>query len=321
MRKFIVLAVICLMAISAAFFSACNNNKKEPQANTGEDSMKLVVARGEYLANHVAACIDCHSKRDLTKFSAPVIEGTEGGGGFAFIDKYGVPGLIYGRNITPDPGTGIGNWSDDDILKAMTQGISKTGDTLFPLMPYANYNRMAKEDLLSIIAYIRTLKPIKNKIEPRKLMVPIAAVYPGKYLQPSVDGNQRPAETDKVKYGEYIITFADCGNCHTPLSPQGPDMSRMYAGGHVFDLETNKVVSANITPDSATGIGTWTEERFLAKFIQYRDKASWDHAGGNQNSIMPVSMIAGMKDDDLKAIYAYLRTVRPVSNMVEKFPK
>jgi Cytochrome c len=321
MRKLIVMAVICLTAITAGWFSSCKGKKSEATTSNTEDSVKKVVARGEYLANHVAGCMDCHSKRDLTKFSGPVIEGTEGGGGFAFTEKFGLPGLIYGRNITPDPETGIGNWSDEDILKAMTLGISKNGDTLFPLMPYSSYNRMGKADLLSIIAYLRTLKPIVNKVLPRQLMVPIAAVYPGKFLQPSVDGNPIPAETDKVKYGEYLINFADCGTCHSPLTPHGPDMTRRYAGGYIFDLGTNKVVSANITPDSATGIGSWTEERFLTKFTQYRDKASYDHAGGNQNTIMPLSILAGMKDDDLKAIYAYLRTLKPITNMVEKFPK
>ncbi|MEI9911342.1 MAG: hypothetical protein WDO71_17770 [Bacteroidota bacterium] len=90
-----------------------------------------------------------------------------------------IPGTMYGPNITPDPETGIGTWTDDEILRSITQGINKNGDTLFPLMPYANFNRMAKEDLLSIIAYLRTLKPIKNKVPERQLMIPISMAYPG----------------------------------------------------------------------------------------------------------------------------------------------
>ena len=181
---------------------------------------------------------------------------------------------------------------------------------------------MAKEDLMSIIAYIKTLKPIKNKVPARQLMAPIAMAYPGKFLQPSVDGNIRPPESDKVKYGEYLITMADCGTCHSPLTPQGPDMSRMYAGGYRFDLGATGIVnSANITPDSATGIGAWTEERFLNKFTPYREEKNYNYDPGKQNTIMPLSILAGMKDEDLKAIYAYLRTVKPISNKVEKFPK
>lgn len=322
MRKIIALAAISVVIIAAANISSCKSKKLEPQANNKEDSLKKVIERGDYLANHVAGCMDCHSKRDFSKFSGPVVPGSEGGGGLVFDEKWGLPGVLYSKNITPDAETGIGTWTDDDILRAMTQGISKNGDTLFPIMQYANFNRMAKDDLLSIIAYIRTLKPIKNKVPARQLMIPIAMVYPGKFLQPSVDGNVRPPESDQVKYGEYLITFIDCGTCHSPLTPQGPDMSRMYAGGYTFDLgATGKVTSANITPDSATGIGAWTEERFMNKFTLYREEKNYNYDPGKQNTIMPLSEMAGMKDEDLKAIYAYLRTVKPISNKVEKYPK
>lgn len=324
MRKFIALLAIISIAIASIYFTACNNNKTgEPQAGNKEDSLKAVLERGEYLVHHVAGCLDCHSNRDFLKYSGPIVPGTEGGGGFGFDDKIApglIPGIVYAKNITPDPETGIGSWTDEEILRAMTQGISKKGDTLFPLMPYLNYNRMAKEDLLSIIAYIKTLKPIKNKVPDRHLMVPISMIYPATMLQPSVDNNVRPAETDTVKYGEYLATFADCATCHTPFTPQGPDMSKMFGGGLTFNLPKNKVTSANITPDS-TGIGAWTEQMFMNKFIAYRDPKSYDYDPGSQNTIMPLSILAHMKDNDLKAIFAYLRTVRPVQNKVEKFPK
>ena len=320
MRKLITLAVICSVIIMAGYFSACNN-KSGTKATGSNDSLKKVLERGEYLTNNVAGCIDCHSKRDFEKYSGPVIPGTQGGGGIVFGQRFGVPGILFGKNITPDNETGIGTWTDDEILRAMTQGLNKNGDTLFPLMPYPSYNRMAKEDLLSIIAYIRTLKPIKNKIPARQLMMPIAAAYPGPALQASVDANVRPPESDKVKYGEYLTTMADCGTCHSPLTAQGPDMTRRYAGGYPFDAGTYKVVSANITPDTATGIGRWDEAQFLNKFVPYREEKNYNFKPGKDNTIMPLSVYAGMKDDDLKAIYAYLRTVKPISNKVEKYPK
>lgn len=322
MRKLIVLSTILFALTTIIYLTACNNNSSpEPETNSQDDSLKKVIARGEYLANNVTGCMDCHSKRDFSKYSGPIVPGSEGGGGLVFDQKFGLPGVLYGKNITPDNETGIGAWTDAEIIRALTQGISKNGDTLFPLMPYPHFNRMAKDDMMSIIAYLRTLKPIKNQVPARNLMVPIAAVYPGKFLQPSIDGNTRPAETDVVKYGEYLATMGDCGTCHSPLTPQGPDMSRMYAGGYTFDLGSNKVASANITPDSATGIGNWTEERFLNKFTTYRDEKEINRDPGNQNTIMPLSLQAHMTDSDLKAIYAYLRTVRPISNQVEKFPK
>ncbi|HEV7781054.1 MAG TPA: c-type cytochrome [Chitinophagaceae bacterium] len=321
MRKIIALTAICSIVVLTTYLTACKDKKSETPASGNSDSVKKALERGEYLANHVAGCVDCHSKRDFSKFAGPPIPGTEGGGGFLFDEKLGLPGKIYGRNITPDNETGIGTWTDDDIVKAMTQGISKNGDTLFALMPYPNYNHMAKEDLMSIIAYIRTLKPIRNKVPARQLMMPIAMAYPGPALQASIDGNMRPPEDDKVKYGGYLVNMGDCGTCHSPLTPQGPDMTRMFAGGYVFDGGIFKVASANITSDSATGIGAWSEAQFLNKFTQYREEKSYSFNPGKDNTVMPLTLQAHMKDDDLKAIYAYLRTVKPISNKVEKYPQ
>jgi len=323
MRKLFVFAAICIAVIGAAYFSACNNNKTEPTATSNEDSVKKVLERGEYLVTKVAACLDCHSKRDYSKFAGPVVPGTEGMGGEVFDHALldAIPGTLYAKNITPDPETGIGTWTDDELLRAITQGINKKGDTLFPLMPYANFNHMAKSDLLSIIAYVRTLKPIKNKIPERQLMIPISMAYPAPALQPSVDANVAPPESDKVKYGEYLTNFADCGTCHTPFVKGQPDFGHAFAGGNTFTLTGFKVNTANITPDSATGIGAWNEERFLNKFIVCREERGYNYDAGKQNTIMPVTVYAGMKDDDLKAIYAYLRSIKPVSNKVEKYPK
>ncbi len=321
MRKFLVLAAVLLCSTAAVYITSCSSQDSKTTADDAQsDSLNKVLARGEYLFNHAAGCLDCHSKRDFSKYSGPVVPGTEGGGGDVFDQKYGLPGVFYGRNITPDSLTGVGNWTDDELLRALTQGISKNGDTLFPLMPFANYNRMAKDDLMSIIAYMRTLKPINNAVPARQVMIPMAAFYPAAILQPGIDGNVRPPETDLVSYGEYVIHIADCATCHTPVTAQGFDRSRAYAGGYTFDLGTHKVVSANITPDSLTGIGTWTEEMFLQKFIRYRDPAAYNVDSAAHNTIMPLSVMAGMTDHDLRAIYAYLRTLKPIVNKVEKFP-
>lgn len=322
-KYFAVLATF--VAISAfSYLSSCNDNKTDsPAGQNNEDSIKKVIERGDYLANHVAACIHCHSKRDFNKFSGPVIPGTEGGGGQVFSNEIldAIPGVFYGKNITPDNETGIGTWTDDEILRAITHGISKKGDTLFALMPYVNFNRMAKDDLMAIIAYLRTLKPVKNKIPERKMMIPIAMAYPAQALQPTLDNNVRPAVSDIVKYGEYMATVADCATCHTPFVKGQLDFSRMYGGGNTFHIGKTTVNAANISSDTATGLGSWTEERFLNKFIPYREEKGYNYDPGNQNTVMPLVDYAGMTDADLKAIYAYLHTAKPVKNTVEKYPK
>jgi mono/diheme cytochrome c family protein len=322
MKKFMAILVVFLFIATAAYITSCKGKDKEVKASGSADSMQKVLDRGKYLAENVAGCFDCHSKRDFTKYSGPPTPGTELGGGMLFDQHFGIPGMIYSRNITPDNETGIGTWTDDEIIRAMTQGINKNGDTLFPLMPYVNFNHMAKSDLLSIIAFLRTVKPIKNKVPARQLPFPISMAYPGpKALQASVDMNVLPPESDKVAYGAYLVNLADCGTCHSPLTKDGPDRTREYAGGYMFELPTNKVQSANITSDSATGIGTWTEERFLNKFTPYREEKNYNYDPGHENTIMPLSLLAGMTDSDLKAVYAYIRTIKPISNKVEKFPK
>ena len=117
------------------------------------------IARGEYLANHVAVCIDCHSSRDWTRFSGPPTEGTLGKGGDLFDQKFGFPGSYYAKNITP---AGIGRYTDGDLFRVITTGVNKEGEAMFPVMPFHYYGQMDEEDINSIIAYVRTLKPIQN---------------------------------------------------------------------------------------------------------------------------------------------------------------
>lgn len=304
-----------------SFFISCNNNESGNKTDTAiEDSAKLMIRRGEYLAHHVTLCMDCHSQRDFNQFSGPPVAGTEGMGGEMFDMKNDIPGTVYIRNITSDTVNGIGNWTDEEIARAITKGISRNGDTLFPLMPYPHYNTMSKDDIYSIIAYIRTLKPNSNKVPERKLFIPISMAYPP-LRSNSLDNNVKPVVSDMVKYGEYVTNSAACMDCHTSMDKGQFVMQKYMAGGRKFDMGTFVVTTPNITPDSATGIGKWTEEMFLEKFKLYRDPASYKSNPGKNNSLMPWSMYANMDDFDIKAIYRYLRTIPPVNNVIVKYPQ
>ena len=319
-RNYFSLAV-CLVFVLLSFFISCNNNESGSPANAGnEDSLKKIVERGKYLAHYVSMCIDCHSERDFNKLAGPVKEGTEGMGGEVFDEKLDVPGKVYARNITPDTVNGIGKWTDDEIARAITKGINKNGDTLFPVMPYPHYNGMSKEDVYSIITYIRTLKPNGNKVPDRKLMIPASMAYPPLQSAP-LESNMKPDVLDMVKYGGYMLNSAACMDCHTPMEKGQFVMSKFMAGGRTFDMGIFKVTSGNITPDSVTGIGKWTEAMFLDKFKNYRDEAAYSTNPGKNNSIMPWTLYANMDDFDIKAIYRYLRTLPAVNNLVEKYPK
>jgi Cytochrome c len=323
-NHFGLLAGLFLIVISFLFFISCNNTEEKSSSTTttsgNEDSMKKMVDRGRYLANNVSLCMDCHSHRDFSQFSGPMKEGTEGMGGDVFNEKLGVPGVVYAKNITPDTANGIGSWTDEEVARAITRGIRKNGDTLFPMMPFPHYNGLSRDDLYSIIAYIRTLKPSSNKVPDRKLMIPVSMTYPP-LRSASPEANVKPDVSDMVKYGEYMTNAAACMDCHTPMERGQFVMSKYMAGGRFLDVEIFKVNSSNITPDSATGIGKWSEEMFLEKFRLYRDKAAYSANPGKNNSIMPWAMYAQMEDFDLKAIYRYLRTLPPVNNSVEKWPK
>ena len=312
--------LLIIITVSTSFVS-CNNNESNNTANNivKEDTVLKMVERGKDLANIVSSCMDCHSQRDFNKYSGPVIEGTEGMGGFAFTQKLGVPGVVYARNITPDTVNGIGKWTDDEIARAITRGISRNGDTLFPLMPYPHFNQMDREDVYSIIAYLRTLKPNSNKVPARKLLIPISAAYPP-LKSASLSQNVKPDVMDMVKYGAYMVNIAACMDCHTPLNKVEPDMKKYLAGGRKFDMGSFVVTSANITPDSLTGIGAWTEDMFLEKFKLYKDPSTYSSNPGKLNTVMPKAKFANMDEFDIKAIYRYLRTIPAIKNHVDKYP-
>lgn len=125
--------------------------------------------------------------------------------------------------------------------------------------------------------------------------------------------------------GAYLVYAADCSGCHTKfdMNKLDFDMNSYLAGGNRGSDSAHgfKVNTANLTPDTSTGIGGWTEEVFLNKFKNYRDEKNYSYSPGKYNSFMPWTILANAKDEDLKAIYAYLRTINPVTNKVEKWPK
>lgn len=324
MKNTAVFFITGILILSICIFISCSGNETQKIAKTttvdSTDSLNKKIEHGKYLAHTVSSCLDCHSQRDPAQFSMPVVEGTEGIGGFAFDQKFSVPGVVYARNITPDTTYGIGKWTDEEIERAITKGISRNGDTLFPLMPYAHFNQMSKEDISSIIAFLRTLKPSANKVPERKLMIPISVAYPP-LKNPSIEKNVKPNISDIVSYGGYMVNSAVCMDCHTPMEKGQFVMSKLFAGGYLFDMGIFKVNSANITPDSTTGIGKWTEQMFVEKFKNYKDPSTYRFNPGKNNSIMPWAVYANLDEFDLKAMYRFLRTLPPTNNMVVKYPQ
>ncbi len=316
-HSLIVISIIGFSALSCGKKAAEQKQNEEEKEKEVADSVNHQIERGKYLTNHVAACFYCHSQRNYNLFSGPVVTGTEGMGGQKFDRGFrNVPGIVYSRNITP---AGIGKWTNEEVIRAITRGISQNGDTLYPLMPYLHFSKITKDDILSIVALLRTLAPIQNEVPKRQLQIKIRQAAPSLPAN-TLDQNSKPVFADRVKYGEYLVNIAHCMDCHTPMEKNNLIAGKEFSGGLEFKMSGFTVRSANITPDSTTGIGTWTEEVFLSKFTQYRAADSYKFNPGKNNSTMPWTSFGGMDDFDLKAIYAYLRTLKPVKNKVIKNP-
>jgi mono/diheme cytochrome c family protein len=291
---------------------------KVPPAPTVKfDASPAHLERGKYLTEHVVGCVACHTQRDWTKFAGPIKPELTGSGNALF--DLGPAGKVYSKNITP---AGIGAWTDGELLRAVTQGVSKDGTPLFPVMPYPHFGRMSEDDVHAVLAYIRSLKAIESPAPPaRQLSFPLNFIV-RTIPAPNTYGT-RPSPEDKIAYGKYMTDAALCSECHTPIDDRGQPLPGMEFAGGMEIMETGyRVRSANITPDANTGIGAWTEKQFIDKFKGFEKPTNVTLAEHEraQNTPMPITMYAGMTTEDLSAIYAYLRTLKPVTNRVDKFP-
>src|ERR1700726_1282542 len=262
------------------------------------------LKRGAYLAEHVAGCTVCHTPQEEGPNGPEVVPSKKGSG--QIFPVAGLPGTLVAPNITPDPETGIGNFTDDQLARAIREGISHDGQTLFPMMPYAHYRRMSDEDLASVIVYIRALPPLRNPLPRTDIHFPVK--YLVRVVPEPVTETVQPDLSTPVSRGEYLVNLSVCSECHTPRKQGRPDSTMKFGGGQLFD-DSGKIVSSNITPD-ATGLGNYTEDIFVKAMRT-------GYVGKRQlSTVMPWQFYAGQTDEDLKTMYAYLRTLPPVAHRV-----
>src|SRR5690606_24125746 len=193
----------------------------------------------------------------------------------------------------------IGDWTDGEIIRAITMGVNKSGEALFPMMPYPHYNEMMEEDLHAIVSYLRNLKPIEAEYPEKELNFPLNILIrtmPVKTYKPAIVD-----KSNSIDYGKYLVNMAVCSHCHTPSVEGEPVAGMEFAGGDEMVLPFGTLRSANITPDLETGIGAWTKEIFIAKFKSYdpAQRGYIDVKPGEFNSVMPWAMYAGMTEEDL----------------------
>lgn len=321
MNKFLKIAIIAVAAIVFLVVIVLMYVKFALPSIAAQENLKVEISpdkvdRGEYLANHVMVCMDCHSSRDWSKFSGPIKPGTLGAGGEKFLENMGFPGNFYSKNITP---YNLKDWTDGEIYRAITSGVSKDGRAMFPVMPYHAYGKAATEDIYAVIAYIRTLDPIENSVPDSELKFPMNFIV-NMIPQEPQPVEKVPSKSNSVEYGKYLVTAGACVDCHTPFDGGRPVEGKSYSGGREFPMPSGKLTSANITPHK-TGIGNWTKEQFISRFKSYNLPYDEIQTVGQSdfNTIMPWAMYAGMTEEDLAAMYDYLMTVEPIENSVVVF--
>jgi mono/diheme cytochrome c family protein len=261
------------------------------------------LARGRYMVESVSGCVYCHSDLDWKARGYPIKAGTEGSGR-SWADE-GIP-FLTAPNISSDPETGGGTWSDDTYARAVREGIGHDGRALFPLMPYRNYRHMSDEDLASVIVYIKSLPPVKKALPKSQIPFPLSRLINGAPLPLSAP----VLAPEPAKYGEYLVTMSSCFDCHTPQDKGQPVPGLAYGGGFVFTSPGGEVASANITPDP-TGIPYYDEALFLEMMRTGQVKARKIH------DQMPWTFYRTQTDEDLKAMFAYLKTLPPAKHAVD----
>lgn len=266
------------------------------------------LARGKYLAENVSGCMFCHTPHDWGSRESAIAAGNLGSG--EEIPLKDLPGKIFAPNITPDIETGAGTWTDDQLARAIREGVGHDGRALFNMMPYEHFRTMSDEDLASVIVYLRALPPVKHEVPKTEM------IFPVKYLirnvpQPVTGPVPASDLSTPLKRGAYMTNIAGCTDCHTPMDDHGQRLLGLaWAGGFIVDGPGARVASANLTSDPS-GIPYYDEKMFLdvIRTGQVRARVL--------NPLMPFSFYRGMTDEDLSAIFAYVHQLPPVKHRVD----
>jgi mono/diheme cytochrome c family protein len=281
-----------------------------PPAATGPRALRDVkfdrtparLERGRYLTEGLLQCFVCHSDRDWKSPGGPPLQNKKGAG-HVWEDR---PWLVA-PNITPDEKTGAGTWTDDMFARAIREGIGHDGRVLHPQMWYGPFRNLADEDLASIIVYLRSLPPVNNPLP--QTQIPDERKTTLTAPPPLTEAVAQPDVSTPVKRGAYLVRIADCQGCHTaweaPLNPG------FFGGGNEIAMWGQpKVFSQNLTPDS-TGIGYYDDVLFRQVLRTGYVKAR------KLSPVMPWIVFTNLNDEDVGAVFAYFRSRRPVSHLVD----
>lgn len=290
---------VFVLAVNSLFFPL--------ESRSAEVARADAIARGKYIFALAGGC-GCHTPKD----------GPVNAGGRPLKTPYGT---FYGTNITPDPATGIGSWTDRQVIDVIRLGVRPDGSVMSPVMPYPAFNEMSEQDVTDLVAYLRTLPAVARPNQPHQLSVPFAGLGMRAWRWFFFRSAPAPAHAPiaGIERGRYISEhIAHCQECHTPRTMTGTlDRTRDLAGNaDGIDGE----ISSNLTPDAETGIGKWAEEEIVA-LLQTGFKPNFDNVQGLMALVVDGIAEGGYKDmmqEDATAIAQYLKSVPAIFHQVEK---
>ena len=284
---------------------------QDRQSEASAEAETSLVERGKYLVR-AGGCVSCHTEvkgKGKKRQKGPPLAG-----GRAIKTPFGI---FYSPNITPDPETGIGNWTDADFIRALRKGVRPDGAHYFPVFPYTTYTNMREDDMRAIKAYLFSLEPVRRKNRRHEVRAPFGWRWPLRFWK-ILYFKEGPLEPDPSRdavwnRGRYLVeALTHCGECHTPRNWAGALDRTMWMAGTRDGPEGE--VAPNITSDGDTGIGGWSEEQ-LVTFLKTGFKPDWENAIGLMAEAIEEST-RHLTDDDLKAIARHMATVPPIRHSV-----
>ena len=288
--------LVLIAGLTVVVMARQNLKYKAPYPNVKSSSDSAVIFRGKGLVFGPAHCADCHSKVNADSLISLGKE-VSLSGGFEF--KMPI-GTIYTKNITPDSATGIGKYTDGEIARALRYGVHPDGSAIFDFMPFHN---TSDEDLSAIISYLRAQKPVRNEIPANSYNI-LGKIVKAFLIKPVGPAGEVPVSVKRdtaADYGKYLaMSVANCSGCHTKRDMlTGAYTGEYFAGG----LDIDGFVTPNLTPDPSGRLYNWTQQNFIDRFRMGRLLPG---------SPMPWNSFKRMSDDELKAIFQFLKTVKPV---------
>lgn len=295
----IIVSIICLLLLYVQL--TFRQNFEAPLTGIKSTTDSSVVARGKYLVLGAAHCYTCHMPDSMLRkgYREEMIGGNPLETPFA---------TFYTPNITSDKETGIGNFTDEQLARAIRYNVNHNSKAMVGFM---TYNGMSDDDISAIISYLRTTPPIRNIVPEHdyNMLGKILMRFLIKPATPTVE-NLEPDTT--AAYGKYLAyNVTNCNGCHTKRGSKGEFIGEPFAGGYSWDLDDATYTAANLTPDDSTGrIAKWSQDVFIQRFRTGRVL---------ENSPMPWDAYQMLSDNDLKALYNYLQQLPPVHNEVKTY--